>query len=1224
MDIKTNIFEDLKNRILVLDGAMGSLIQTHKLEERDFRGDKFAHIEQSIKGDNDVLCITQPDIIEAIHTQYLEAGADIIETNTFNATRISQSDYHLEDYVYEMNLEAAKVAKRAVATFMKLNPKRTCYVAGSIGPTSKTASMSSDVGNPAFRSITFNELKDNYYEQAKALMEGGADLLLVETVFDTLNAKAALFGIETLAKELDLEIPIMVSGTITDASGRTLSGQTVGAFYTSMSHIKLLSIGLNCALGASQLKPYLKDLSKLSKYNLSAHPNAGLPNQFGEYDQTPDEMALIIEDIIKDGLINIIGGCCGTTPLHIQKISEVAKKYSPRTLPKIEAETILSGLEQTRVNKESNFVNIGERTNVSGSKKFARLIREEKYEEALSVARDQVEGGAQLIDVCMDDGMLDVEFAMVNFLNYIASEPDISKLPIVIDSSKWEIIEAGLQCTQGKSIVNSISLKEGEEDFISKAKLIRKYGAATVVMLFDETGQADTFERKIEIAERAYNLLVRKADFPPQDIIFDPNILAIATGIEEHSNYAVNYLEACKWIKANLPHVKISGGVSNLSFSFRGNNVVREAMHSVFLYHAVKAGMDMGIVNPGMLQIYSEIPADLLKLVEDCIFNKSADATDNLINYADQIKDKSSSKKVIINEWRKKNVVERLTYSLVKGISDFIEEDVEEARSKFKFALEIIEQPLMSGMNEVGDLFGEGKMFLPQVVKSARVMKKAVAYLTPYIEEEKKLTGAGKTNGKILMATVKGDVHDIGKNIVGVVLACNNYEIIDLGVMVPVDKILDAAVKENVDIIGLSGLITPSLDEMVIVAQEMKKRGLNIPLLIGGATTSNIHTAVKISPEYNHPAIHVKDASKSVGVVSKLMKMSGRLCYIEELQEEYEKLREKHKNKRRKSDYISLEAARENKLKINWTKEEIQVPKKTGVFVYNNYSIKELRKYIDWTFFFLAWDIGGKYPAVFDHPQKGEEARKLYDDANQLLDEIIEKNLLKANGVVAILPANSKGDDIIIYDDDKTQIGNLLQLRNQEKKADGIPNLCLSDFIAPLDTEITDYFGAFAVSAGFGADEAAEEFRKQNDDYKSIMVKILADRLAEAFAERLHEIVRTNLWAYSKDENLNMIEIIKEKYQGIRPAPGYPACPDHYLKTGIFDLMNVTESTGIKLTESEMMWPGASVSGMYFAHPKSQYFNLGRISKDQISDYAAKRSISIEDAEKALRSNLNY
>lgn len=1224
MGIKTKITEELKNRILVLDGAMGSLIQDYNLMEEDFRGDKFANLEHSIKGNNDVLSITQPAIIESIHTKYLEAGADIIETNTFNATRISQSDYHLEDYSYEINLEAAKVAKRAITTFMKLHPTRSCFVAGSIGPTNKTASMSPDVNNPAYRAISFNELKDNYYEQAKGLLDGGADLLLVETVFDSLNAKAALFAIETLAEERNIEIPIMVSGTITDASGRTLSGQTVGAFYNSMSHIKLLSIGLNCALGASQLKPYLKDLSGLSEFNVSAHPNAGLPNQFGEYDQSADEMAVIIDDIIKDGLINIIGGCCGTTPLHIKKISEVAKNYVPRVLPELKTETILSGLELTKVNKESNFINIGERTNVAGSKKFARLIREEKYEEALSVARDQVEGGAQLIDVCMDDGMLDVKTAMVEFLNYIASEPDISKLPIVIDSSKWEIIEAGLQCTQGKSIVNSISLKEGEEDFISKAKLIRKYGAAAVVMLFDESGQADTFERKKEIAERAYHLLVNQANFPPHDIIFDPNILAIATGIEEHNNYAVNYLEACKWIKANLPHAKISGGVSNLSFSFRGNNVVREAMHSAFLYHAVKAGMDMGIVNPGILQIYSEIPPDLLKLVEDCIFNKSDDATENLIIYAEQLKDKKVSAKVKLDEWREKDVFERLSYSLVKGISDYIEEDAEEARSHFQYSIEIIEQPLMDGMNKVGNLFGEGKMFLPQVVKSARVMKKAVAYLTPYIEEEKKKTGAGKTNGKILMATVKGDVHDIGKNIVGVVLACNNYEIIDLGVMVPVDKILDAAVKEKVDIIGLSGLITPSLDEMVVVAQEMKKRGINIPLLIGGATTSNIHTAVKIAPEYDHPAIYVKDASKSVGVVSQLLNLGGRISYIEEIQEEYEKLREKHKNKRKKADYISLYAARENKLKINWNENEIAIPKKTGVFEFLDYSISELRKYIDWTFFFLAWDIRGRYPVVFDHPEKGTEAKKLYDDANELLDEIVAKKTLKANGVVSIFPSNAKNDDILIYDENKNIVNTLVQLRNQEIKKEGVPNLCLSDFIAPADTGLTDYFGTFAVSAGFGADEAADEFREQNDDYKSIMVKILADRLAEAFAERLHEIVRKDLWGYSENESLEMDEIIKEKYQGIRPAPGYPACPDHNLKFGIFELMDVSKKTGIKLTESEMMWPGASVSGMYFAHPKSQYFNLGRISKDQISDYASRRSISVADAEKLLISNLNY
>ncbi len=1222
--MKKHILNLLKRKILVLDGAMGSLIQSYSLTEEDFRGVRFRNVDQALKGNNDLLCITRPDIIEEIHLKYLEAGADIIETNTFNGTSISQADYLLQGLAYEINFEAAKIAKRSIEKYLSNNPGKECFVAGAIGPTNKTASISPDVNNPAYRAISFNELKDAYYEQACGLLDGGADILLVETIFDTLNAKAALFAIETIGEERNIDIPVMVSGTITDASGRTLSGQTVEAFYHSVSHIDLISIGLNCALGAQQLQSYIQNLSRVSKFNISAHPNAGLPNQFGEYDQSPAEIALILEGFLEEGLLNIIGGCCGTTPDHIRIISDLVRGFKPRSLPEIKKETYLSGLEPVKISSDSNFVNIGERTNVAGSKKFARLIREENYEEALSVARDQVDGGAQLIDICMDDALLDAETAMRVFLNQIASEPDISKLPIMIDSSKWEVIEAGLQCTQGKPIVNSISLKEGPRDFIGKAKLIRKYGAATVVMLFDEKGQADTFERKIEIAKRSYDLLVSEADFPAQDIIIDPNILAIATGMEEHNNYAVNFIDACSWIKQNLPGVKISGGVSNLSFSFRGNNIVREAMHSVFLYHAINAGMDMGIVNPGMLQIYSEIDQDLLKLCEDCVLNKTDTATELLIEYAEKAKGSVKVNEKSKLEWRAKPVYERLSYSLVKGISEFIDQDVEEARQNFEFALEAIEQPLMDGMNTVGDLFGNGKMFLPQVVKSARVMKKAVAYLTPFIEEEKAKAGGGKSAGKILLATVKGDVHDIGKNIVGVVLACNNYEIIDLGVMVPFDKILDVAEKEKVDIIGLSGLITPSLDEMVIVAQEMKKRKLNIPLLIGGATTSNIHTAVKIEPEYDHGTIHVKDASKSVGVVNNLMNIAGRIQFIDDIQKEYEQLREKYQKNKKKSNYLSLKESRNNKLKINWTQDEITTPKRLGNFILNEYPLEELRSYIDWTFFFLAWDIRGKYPAVFEHPERGKEAKKLYDDANQMLDQIINNNTLKANGIASIYKANAVGDDIQLYDSSGNEIGILHQLRNQEIKDPGIPNLCLSDFVAPKNSGINDYVGTFAVSAGFGADEAAQKFIDQNDDYKSIMIKILADRLAEAFAERLHELVRKEYWGYAIDESLNMTEIIKEKYQGIRPAPGYPACPDHDIKESIFKYANVTENTGIKMTESKMMWPGASVSGMYFAHPKSQYFNLGKISKDQIADYAKRRSISIEEAEQHLISNINY
>ncbi len=1220
------IKRELEKRILVLDGAMGTMIQRHKLKEEDYRGERFKDYEYEVKGNNDLLSLTQAKLIEDIHKEYLEAGSDLIETNTFNANRISLADYHMENLSYEINLESAKIAKKATKEYTDQNPEKPRFVVGTLGPTNRTTSMSPDVNDPGYRAVNFDDMKEAYYEQAEGLFDGGADILIVETIFDTLNAKAALFAIEELFEKKGVKLPVMVSGTITDASGRTLSGQTLEAFYNSLSHVELLSIGLNCALGAEQLRQYIEELSRISKYPVSAHPNAGLPNQFGEYDETADEMGAIVEDFLKNGFVNIIGGCCGTNPTHIKKIAEIAAKYSPRKKVEIPQLSRLSGLEPLTIFKESNFVNVGERTNVAGSKKFARLIKEEKFDEALSVARSQVEGGAQVIDVCMDEAMLDSETSMTNFLNLVASEPDISKLPIMIDSSKWSVIEAGLKCVQGKSVVNSISLKEGEEAFIQYAKLIRRYGASTVVMLFDEKGQADTFERKIEIAEKSYKILTEKVNFPPEDIIFDPNILAIATGIEEHNNYAVFYIKAAKWIKESLPHAKISGGVSNLSFSFRGNNTVREAMHSVFLYHAINAGMDMGIVNPGMLEVYDDIPKDLLQLVEDVVLNKRKDATERLIAFAEKVIDDKDKKEEKKDEWREKAVQERLSYSLVKGITDFIEEDAEEARKHYDQALNIIEQPLMDGMNIVGDLFGSGKMFLPQVVKSARVMKKAVAHLLPYIEEEKKISGKTSSAGKILMATVKGDVHDIGKNIVGVVLACNNYEIIDLGVMVPAEKIIDTAIKEKVDIIGLSGLITPSLEEMVHVAEEMQRRNVNIPLLIGGATTSKIHTAVKIAPAYNAPAIHVKDVSKSVGVVGNLLSTSLKQDYFKQIVEEYRELREKNSSKRSEKTHVSLEEARKNKFDIDWERSLISKPAFIGNKLLKEYSLKEIAEYIDWTFFFFAWDINGKYPAIFNDPVKGEEAKKLYDDAQIMLKQIIDNNMLKANAVFGLYPANAIGDDIELYENEKKEnpFKVFCHLRNQQVREEGDHNSCLSDFIAPKDSGVKDHIGAFAVTAGIGLEKHVQKFEANNDDYSAIMIKILADRLAEAFAELLHKKVRKEYWAYAPNENLGVTELIREKYKGIRPAAGYPACPDHTEKQTIFDLLDAENVVGIKLTESCMMYPGASVSGLYFAHPESKYFNVQRINKDQVEDYAKRKNMTVEEVEKWLASNLNY
>ncbi len=1225
MTNKNKIYQELDKRILVLDGAMGTMIQRHKLHEADFRGPRFANFPYNQKGNNDLLVLTRPDIIRNVHFEYLCAGADIIETNSFNSNRISMADYHQESLIYELNLEAARLARQAIAQYQKEIENKPLFVAGSMGPTNKTASMSPEVNDPGYRAITFDDLVSAYEEQAEGLIDGGVDLLLIETVFDTLNCKAAIFALENTFEKKGKTLPIMVSGTITDASGRTLSGQTLEAFYHSIAHAGLLSVGLNCALGARQLRPYISELSSLASCYISAHPNAGLPNQFGEYDQQAEDMAIVIEDYLKNGLINIIGGCCGTTPTHIQAIARLAKKYPPRKIPPIPHLTRLSGLEPLTIRPNSNFINIGERTNVSGSRKFARLIQEEKYDEALTVARQQVEGGAQIIDICMDEAMLDSEKAMVRFLNLLAAEPDIAKLPVMIDSSKWAVIEAGLKCVQGKSIVNSISLKEGEEIFLNHARQIQRYGAAAVVMLFDEKGQADTYERKIGIAERSYKLLTEKINFLPENIIFDPNVLAIATGIEEHNNYAVNFIRATEWIKKNLPFAKVSGGVSNLSFSFRGNNIVREAMHSAFLYHAIRAGMDMGIVNPGMLTVYDDIPSDLLTLVEDVILNRRDDATERLIAFAETVKNEPGKTEAEEKQWRSLPVADRISYALIHGITEYVEQDTEEARQQFDRSIHVIEGPLMDGMNKVGDLFGAGKMFLPQVVKSARVMKKAVAWLTPYIEEERK-EGENSKAGKILLATVKGDVHDIGKNIVSVVLSCNNFEIIDLGVMVPTEKIIQTAIDEKVDIIGLSGLITPSLEEMVHVAEEMKRHNLHIPLILGGATTSKLHTAVKIAPEYNHPVVYVKDASQSVGVATSLLSATLKKEYFSQLINEYEQLRNTHTEKKAGVTYLSLEDARKNKLKINWTPQEIFTPKFIGIKTLPDYSIEELEQYIDWTFFFHSWRLSGKFPEIFQHPEKGEEARKLYADAKKMLERIKQKKLLKANGVLGIFPANASNDDIIVWKDELRQekAATLFELRSQEQKPSGEPNLCLSDFIAPLESGLPDHIGMFAVTAGLGIDPYVKKYEEKGDDYNAIMLKIMADRLAEAFAERIHELIRKEYWGYAPKEQLNLQGLFKVNYQGIRPAPGYPACPEHSQKKTIFDLMKVTESAKIILTENFAMSPGASVSGLVFAHPKSKYFNLGRISKEQAEDYGHRKGISLSEVERLLPLSLNY
>ncbi|MEX0968218.1 MAG: methionine synthase [Bacteroidia bacterium] len=1217
--MKYDIKEILKRRILILDGAMGTMIQRYKPLEADYRGKRFANWTQDVQGNNDLLSLTQPEMILDIHRDYLEAGSDIIETNTFASSSIAQADYGMEDLSYELNKTSAELALKAAAEYTALTPDKPRFIAGAIGPTNRSLSLSPDVNDPGFRAVNWDEVVESYSIQIRGLIDGGVDILLVETIFDTLNAKAAIFAIEEVSREKDVQLPVMISGTIVDMSGRTLSGQTTEAFLISIMHTKnLLTIGLNCALGARQMRSYIEELSAKAPVFTSLYPNAGLPNEFGGYDETAAEMGALMEEFCKEGFVNIVGGCCGSTPEHIERMAEIAARYKPRIIPEVEDYLRLSGLEPLVLRPESNFVNVGERTNVTGSRKFLRLIKTENYEEALSVARDQVEGGAQVLDVNMDEGMLEGEAAMKKYLNLMAAEPDISKLPIMVDSSKWTVIEQGLKCLQGKSVVNSISMKEGEDSFREHAQKVLQYGAAVIVMAFDEEGQADTYERRIQICQRAYNILTQEVGFPPQDIIFDPNIFPVATGIEEHRHYAVDFFNATRWIKQNLPHAKVSGGVSNISFSFRGNDKVREAMHSAFLYHAIRAGMDMGIVNPGQLEVYDEIDKELLQRVEDVLLDRRDDATERLLEYAETVKqdEKGEVKK---DEWREGTVEERLKHALVKGIVDFIIEDTEEARLQYARPIEVIEGPLMAGMDVVGDLFGAGKMFLPQVVKSARVMKKSVAHLIPYIEEQKKGSEKNKAKGKVLMATVKGDVHDIGKNIVGVVLGCNNYDVVDLGVMVPADKILDAAEKEQADIIGLSGLITPSLDEMVHVAREMQRRNMTQPLLIGGATTSKIHTAVKVAPQYENPVVHVLDASRSVTVVQNLLSDKTRNSYVEGVAQEYQQMRKSHANRSETKEYLSYREAVRNRF-VPKT-EMVSKPQHLGVKVFEDYPISEIRQYIDWTPFFQSWELKGKYPNIFEHPEMGVEAKKLFNDANALLDKIINEKLLKAKAVIGIFPIRKSSADTVEVLNPKGE--DLLQrfnmLRQQGKKGRNIPNISLADYLSDHD-----YMGFFALSTGFGTQELADKYKRDHDDYNAILVSAAADRLAEAFAELMHKKVRKEIWGYASDETLDNDELIKEKYQGIRPAPGYPACPDHTEKRLLWDLLKITDNIGITLTESCAMWPAAAVSGFYFAHPESKYFPVGKLKRDQVDDYAKRKGMTLEEAERWLAPNLSY
>ncbi len=1223
----------LKDHILFLDGAMGTMIQGYALTEADYRGERFNDWPSDLKGNNDLLSLTQPQIIKAIHLEYLQAGADIIETNTFSSTDIAMADYNMQSLAYELNLVSAKIAREA-ADEAEQDDGQSRYVAGVLGPTNRTASISPDVNDPAFRNVTFDQLVDAYYEATRGLVDGGADILLIETIFDTLNAKAAVFAVKKYFDDHDIEYPIMISGTITDKSGRTLSGQTTEAFYNALNHAQPISIGLNCALGAEELRTYIKELSGFATCAVSAHPNAGLPNELGGYDESPEQMAEQLEEWAASGFINIIGGCCGTSPATILALRTAIEKHAPRIIPESDHQCRLSGQEAFNINDDSLFINVGERTNVTGSARFLRLIKEENYEEAISVAQQQVESGAQIIDINMDEAMLDGVSAMTRFLNLIAAEPEIAKVPIMVDSSKWEVIEAGLKCIQGKGIVNSISLKEGKEKFIEHARLIRRYGAATIIMAFDEQGQADTKERKIEICTQSYKILTEEVGFPPEDIIFDPNIFAIATGIEEHNNYGVDFIEATQIIKDTLPYAKISGGVSNVSFSFRGNNPVREAIHAVFLYHAIQAGMDMGIVNAGQLAIYDDIPKDLRDKVEDVVLNRHADSTDALLEIAEGFRSEAIGGKgrVIDLSWRELDVAGRLSHSLVKGITDYIDEDTEEARLLFDEPIEVIEGPLMDGMNTVGDLFGSGKMFLPQVVKSARVMKKSVAWLMPYIEKQKaEALKQGKnvrsSNGKILMATVKGDVHDIGKNIVAVVLQCNNFEIIDMGVMVAAADILKTAREENCDIVGLSGLITPSLDEMVQIAKEMQRQNYTIPIILGGATTSSIHTAVKIEPEYKQPVIHVTDASRAVGVCQSLLSEKLKTDFVASIKEQYQTIRTARAAKTSKTNQITIAQARANKLPIDWSNGyQPTKPSFLGSKLFQDYPLSDLKDHIDWGPFFQTWELKGRFPAILENKKYGEEAKKVYRDATTMLDKIINEKWLTASAIIGFYPANSEQDDILLYKDDSRQetIQSFHFLRQQMKKPQGKFNQCLADNIAPKESAVKDYIGAFALTTGIGIETKLAEFEKEHDDYQSIMLKALADRLAEAFAEKMHELVRKEYWGYAKDESLSNNELIHEEYQGIRPAPGYPACPDHTEKDTIWKLLDAETQTGIKLTESYAMMPASAVSGLYFSHPQSSYFGTGKIHKDQLKNYTQRKGFTIEEMERWLSPVLSY
>ncbi|XOK10565.1 methionine synthase [Agrobacterium tumefaciens] len=1221
--------EAASERILILDGAMGTQIQGLGFDEDHFRGDRFIGCACHQKGNNDLLILTQPDAIEEIHYRYAMAGADILETNTFSSTRIAQADYEMENAVYDLNREGAQIVRRAAQRAEREDGHRR-FVAGAIGPTNRTASISPDVNNPGYRAVTFDDLRIAYGEQIDGLIDGGADIILIETIFDTLNAKAAIFACEERFEAKGIRLPVMISGTITDLSGRTLSGQTPSAFWNSVRHANPFTIGLNCALGADAMRPHLQELSDVADTFVCAYPNAGLPNEFGQYDETPEMMARQVEGFVRDGLVNIVGGCCGSTPEHIRAIAEAVKDYKPRPIPEHKPFMSLSGLEPFVLTKDIPFVNVGERTNVTGSAKFRKLITAGDYTAALAVARDQVENGAQIIDINMDEGLIDSEKAMVEFLNLIAAEPDIARVPVMIDSSKFEIIEAGLKCVQGKPIVNSISLKEGEEKFLQQARLVHNYGAAVVVMAFDEVGQADTYQRKVEICSRAYKLLTEKAGLSPEDIIFDPNVFAVATGIEEHNNYGVDFIEATKTIRETMPLTHISGGVSNLSFSFRGNEPVREAMHAVFLYHAIQVGMDMGIVNAGQLAVYDNIDAELREACEDVVLNRRDDATERLLEVAERFRGTGAKDtKVQDLSWRELPVEKRLEHALVNGITDFIEADTEEARQKAERPLHVIEGPLMAGMNVVGDLFGSGKMFLPQVVKSARVMKQAVAVLLPYMEEEKRLNGGSERSaaGKVLMATVKGDVHDIGKNIVGVVLACNNYQIIDLGVMVPTTKILETAIAEKVDVIGLSGLITPSLDEMVHVAAEMERQGFDIPLLIGGATTSRVHTAVKIHPRYEQgQAIYVTDASRAVGVVSALLSAEQKPAYIDGIRSEYAKVAEAHARNEREKLRLPLSRARENAHKIDWSSYSAVKPQFFGTKVFETYDLEELSRYIDWTPFFQTWELKGRFPAILEDEKQGEAARQLYSDAQAMLKKIIEENWFRPRAVIGFWPANAVGDDIRLFTDEsrKEELATFFTLRQQLSKRDGRPNVALSDFVAPVDSGVADYVGGFVVTAGIEEVAIAERFERANDDYSSILVKALADRFAEAFAERMHERVRKEFWGYAPNEAFAGDELIGEAYAGIRPAPGYPAQPDHTEKKTLFALLDVTNAAGVELTESYAMWPGSSVSGLYIGHPESYYFGVAKVERDQVLDYARRKDMPVEEVERWLGPVLNY